>query len=134
MPDDGLIAIKPDIAAKAHVTADKRAAMYAAADLRTDPLAETFETAAAAPDVAQDPQAPALHATARCTPHPERTLLLRASEREHAQESGLVGGWEALVVEMAVRDMPGNHFTLVAPANVPAVAAALREGLGLGPA
>jgi acetyl-CoA synthetase len=31
MPDDGLIAIKPDIAAKAHVTAEKRAAMYAAA-------------------------------------------------------------------------------------------------------
>jgi acetyl-CoA synthetase len=31
MPDDGLIAIKPDIAARAHVTTEKRAAMYAAA-------------------------------------------------------------------------------------------------------
>ena len=31
MPDDGLIAIKPEIAAKAHVSAEKRAAMYAAA-------------------------------------------------------------------------------------------------------
>ncbi len=76
----------------------------------------------------------ALHATARCTSHPVRTLLLRASERVHVEESELVGGWESLVGEMTIRDMPGNHFTMLAPANVPTVAAALREGLGLGPA
>jgi amino acid adenylation domain-containing protein len=73
----------------------------------------------------------AMHATVRCAPHPVRTLLLRASERVHPGEQAQVEGWEDLVGDIVIRDLPGNHFTMLSPANVPAVAAALRDGLGL---
>jgi len=69
-----------------------------------------------------------MHRTARCLPHPVRTFMLCAAERETLDQ---VAGWEELVGPLTRRVLPGNHFTMLAPPRLPGVTATLREALGL---
>ena len=73
----------------------------------------------------------AMHETARCTPHASRAVLLRARERLDPPETDQVQGWEALVASLAIHELPGNHFSMLAPEHVPEVVRVLRDVLGL---
>jgi thioesterase domain-containing protein len=65
-------------------------------------------------------------------PHHARVMVVRAIKRPPGTSSDAVYGWRALVSDLQVVDVPGNHRDIFVAPNVPVMASAIAEALLAG--
>lgn len=65
----------------------------------------------------------------QCEPREQTAFLLESRDVLPAHPKPKTLGWEALTTRLAVLAIPGNHFTVLAPAHIPDLADALRRCL-----
>jgi thioesterase domain-containing protein len=64
-------------------------------------------------------------------PYPGEAMLFRSRERPAGRDDGAALGWQGLIARLRVREVPGDHYTLLQE-HAGTVAEHLREDLGPG--